>query len=184
MERIERSNSVVKDYLSMTPNFTEFNYKEGYYIKIGYNNQNLVITVYNLDALDGRRFESQINLGALYKLNTKFKELKNIKSIYNYVVNFVKENNYKITPEKDALTFKLLFKDYYIQSAEVTILLTNFERNFGNYKHNMEYINILTNEIKRLRESNIFDNLKQENKNLRDELTELKTIISSNKSRI
>ena len=177
---MERSNSLVTDPSSLVPKFTEFNNIEGYYIKIGYN-KGLIITVYNLNALDGRRYENQINIASLYKLNIKFKELRFIKSIYNYIIDLVNENNFRITPEKDSLIFKLILKDDYNQN-EVTIYLSNFERNFGNYKNNMEYITILTNEIKRIRNSDLVDNLKQENKNLKEEINELKTILSTNKT--
>ena len=65
-------NKVIKDYKRFESNYTEFGYIEGYYLKISYS-QGLVICAYNLDLLDGKRFESQMSLTNLHKLYYKFK---------------------------------------------------------------------------------------------------------------
>ena len=133
-------------------NFTEFGYLEGFYLKLSYA-QNIAITIYNLELLDGKRYETQMNLPSLFKLSNKFKKLETTKEIYEFIKKTIKENNFKITPNsnnKDNLTFSLIVKEGYIQS-EIPFYLSNYDRKFGNYKHNIEYINILTNEITRLR---------------------------------
>ena len=164
------------------PNYTEFEYLEGYYLNISYD-QGITIFAYNLDLLDGKRFESQISLPSLFKLYYKFRELKTPKEIYLFIVELIKENHFKITPNNDNLILNLLIEENF-GKTEIPFHLSNYDRKFGNYKNNEEYIKILTNEILRLKNSKneIHELKEEENKYLKNELQELKSIISSSKT--
>ena len=116
-------------------------------------------------------------------MNYKFKQLHSIRDIYDYIVKLIEENYYKITPDITNLKLTLLIRGNFNQNQEVQIYLTCFERKYGNAKNQQEYINILANEIKRLRStSKIIDELKDENGHLKTEISELKGIISNRKS--
>ena len=70
-----------------TPEPLDTNYKEyenlnGYYIKIIYINKEFSIIAYNIDSLDGIRYEIKMKLKDLYKLSNIFKELRTIEEIY------------------------------------------------------------------------------------------------------
>ena len=131
--------------------FKEFGYLEGYFLRISIASTDIVFTVYNLEALDGKRYECQLTLSSLYKMNYKFKQLHSIRDIYDYIVKLIEENYYKITPDITNLKLTLLIRGNFNQNTEVQVYLTCFERKYGNAKNQQEYINILANEIKRLR---------------------------------
>ena len=171
-----------KENQDIEPNFTEFCYLEGYYLKISYT-QGISLFAYNLEILDGKRYETQINLPSLFKLNYKFKELKTTKDIYKYIVKLIQNHNFKITQNNDNLMIKLLIKED-LENTEVPFNLPVYDRKYGNYRNNEEYIKILTDEIIRLRKAKkeISELKEEENKNLINEVKELKDIIASNKN--
>ena len=115
--------------INQEQNFIEFNNLEGYYIKISFW-QSITITVYNLDSLDTKRYESQITVSSLFKINEIFKELRTPKEIYNYIIKLIKENNYKIEPENEGLLLTLFIPEKYITS-EAKIFLANYDRKCG-----------------------------------------------------
>ena len=47
--------------------FKEFGYLDGYFLRISIASTDIIFTVYNLEALDGKRYESQLTLSSLYK---------------------------------------------------------------------------------------------------------------------
>ena len=63
-----RSSINTKSDLNLNPNFTEFNYLSGYNLRISCQN-NIAITAYNLETLDGERYEIQMNQLFLFKLS-------------------------------------------------------------------------------------------------------------------
>ncbi len=160
---------------------TEFNYLQGYYLKISYSKNTLMISSYNLEKMDGRRFESQLTIAGLSKLNRVFQEMTKIRDMYNYMVKLIKDNNFKIGMEKDNLVLTLIIQEKFMKN-DAKIVLYNYDRKFGNSKNNQEYINILTNEIMRLKKTkNGTDKLMEENKELKNEINKLKSAKSERK---
>ena len=160
---------------------TEFNYLQGYYLKISYSKNTIMISAYNLEKMDGRRFESQLTITSLSKLNRVFQEMTKIRDIYNYMVRLIKDNNFKIGMEKDTLVLTLIIQEQFMKS-DAKIVLCNYDRKYGNSKNNQEYINILTNEIMRLKKTkNDTDELMEENKELKNEINKLKSAKSEKK---
>ncbi len=74
----------------------EFNYLLGFYLKISYSKSALIISAYNLDLIDGKRYENQFTLATLYKLSDVFQDLQKMKNIYNYIVKSIKEKNLEL----------------------------------------------------------------------------------------
>ena len=175
-----RSSINTKSDLNLNPNFTEFNYLSGYNLRISCQN-NIAITAYNLEALDGERYEIQMNQLFLFKLSEKFKKLNAINNIYSYIVKLIKENNFRLISSHPNLILILEVKENLDRIQEIKINLFANNKKFGNSKQVLEYIEILTNEIKRMRNSGgIEEELKKENKQLIKENEELKRIISNN----
>ena len=175
-------NLTNKNLTDSETNSTEFGYLDGFYLKISYS-QNIVISVYDLELLDGRRFEAQMTVSSLHRLSPKFNDFQTPKELYLFLIKLIKENNFKITPSGDTnLILRLVIKENNLEE-EARIFLTNYERKYGNYKNTQEFITILINEIMRLKNSkgNI-DELEEENKELRSEINSLKEIISINKA--
>ena len=67
----------IENNTNQDQNFTEFNYLDGFYLKISYT-QSIIITVYNLDCLDGKREDEMIEINSKKKYNYK-KTVKKIK---------------------------------------------------------------------------------------------------------
>ena len=174
-----KSSISTKSNLNLNPEFTEFNYLSGYNLRISCQN-NILINVYNLEELDGERYEIQMNQLFLFKLSEKFKKLNAINNIYSYIVKLIKENNFRITNTPPNLFLILQIKEDLDKIKEIKINLISNGKKSGIYKHSEEYITILINEIKRLRNNgDIIQELKNENKNLKKDIDELRTIISS-----
>ena len=79
-------------------------------IKISCQN-NIAITAYNLETLDGERYEIQMNQLFLFKLSEKFKKLNAINNIYSYIIKLIKENHFRLISNPPYLSLILQVKD-------------------------------------------------------------------------
>ena len=146
-------NLTKKRNADVEPNFTEFGYLDGYYLKINYS-QNIAFLVYDLDSLDGKRFETQMTVPSFHRLSPKFQDYQTPNELYKFIIKLIKENNFKITPSgEENLVLRLILKDNNEEEEEARIFLNNNEKKYNNKKNIQEYIEILINEIKRLRDS-------------------------------
>ena len=182
MERasLTRSSINTKSNSNLNPDSVEFGYLSGYYLRLNCQN-NIVITAYNLETLDGERYDAQMNQLFLHKLSEKFKNLNAINNIYSYIVKLIKEDNFKIINSPPNIILVLQVKEDIQNSQEIKIILSNNNRKYGNFKYIQEYLGILTNEIKRIKNSgSIIEKLENENKKLKKEISDLKNIIASN----
>ena len=174
-----RTSINTKSDLNLNPEFTEFAYLSGYNVRISCKN-NIAIIAYNLETLDGERYEAQMNQLFLYKLSEKFKKLNAINNIYSYIVKLIKENNFRIINSNSNLILVLQVKEDLNNIQEIQINLISNNRKYGNFKYIQEYLEILINEIKRIRNSSgIIQELKNENKKLLKEIDELKSVVKS-----
>lgn len=156
-----KSNSFVdfKEYINLNE----------YYIKVGYNNINeLIIIIYNTELLNSFRYEMKKGLEAIQASNKYFKSNNHISDTYKLVTSFLNESKYKIK-----------------QNANESISLTLNKIivfNLNCYKDNNEYLHVLSNQIRNLRNKNnnynkTISKLQEENANIKSELKELKNMI-------
>ena len=159
-------------------NYKEF-FLEEYYLKIGYFNEKIFIIVYNIEKLDGIRYEINIKLENIYKLNDIFKSFNNIEEMYIGFLKLINENKYMIKMDENNIIFSFILTDILNNKKEINFTLKN------NKIENNEYINILSNEIKKLRNNNkILNELKEENKQIKNEIIKLKNLINKKEKNI
>ena len=147
-----------------------YNYGD-YYVKLCINKEELSIVCYNMDKLDGIRYETKTNLQKIYNINSIFRQYTNIKDIYELLLDLLKEHNcnLELNPQKN-LVLSFTITDIRRNSIKIQLILNNNEDN-----NTKEYINILSNEIKNLRNNN-----NKEIKELKEEIQKIKDMISNN----
>ena len=59
----------------------EYENLNGYYLKLELNNKDMNIIMYNIEKLEGIKYELKIKLNEMYLLNKIFKRFNNIKEI-------------------------------------------------------------------------------------------------------
>ena len=94
----------------ITPGFKEYHNLSGYYLKLDYNQTELTLTSYNIDNLDGIKYEIKFKFIEIAKLN-EFKTCNDIKEIFEVIVKYINKNNYKIYKKNNNIIFSLLIKD-------------------------------------------------------------------------
>lgn len=156
-------------------------YLEDYYLKlkIKYNDQ-IQIIIYNIDKLDGIKYELLLDINEIYKLSDIFRCFSKIEDIFIAILNLIENNKYKIEYNKNTIIFSLIVTDIFNKSKEIKLILSNKDKK---YIYN-EYIDILTKEIKKLKSIHkLLNELKEENKKIKEEIIILKNIINkSNKN--
>ena len=165
--------------------FKEFyNYTE-YYIKIFYtDDQELSIICFNIDKLDGIKYETNLKIEEIYNLNPILRQFINIKEIFEFILDLINENKIIIRRDNKILIFSFSITDIKQNTKTVDLNLINKDQN-----NSKEYIRILSKEIINLRnnisiltneiitlKNNINNN--KEIKELKDEIKEMKNIIS------
>ena len=157
-------------------NFKEFYNLSGFYLKLSHIQNELEIIIYDIEELDGVRYELKINLNEIYHLSSIFKGYSTIQEIYKLIIKLINENNYslkKLEKEKNKVIFLLKMKDILNNIKEIQFIVA--ERKVIVNINNNEYISILINEIKQMRKNNkLIDELKEENKYIKNELNKLK----------
>ena len=135
-----------------TPELLNTDYKEyddlnGYYVKIIYVNEDLSIIMYNIDSLEGIRYEIKINIKELIKISKIFQQLGRIDEIYKIIIDSLDENKFEITQKINSLKFTLKIEDS--QNKEIGFILHK-----NNKDNKNEYIKILSDSIIKLRINN------------------------------
>jgi hypothetical protein len=154
--------------------FEEFYNYEDYYIKICLiNNEEISIICYNMNKLDGIRYEIRANIQEIYSISNIFMKFSNIKDIYQLFIDLIKENNctLEINSEKK-LIFSFSINDDIRKSTKKIELFLNSAVDINT----KEYINILSNEIK-----NIRINYNKEITELKEEIKIIKDMFLQNK---
>ena len=152
----------------MTPrgdNYKEFENLKGYYLKLSYTGQDIGITIFNMESLDGIKYEISINKNFLYKMNNSFKNL-GIKDIFQEFYKRIKENKYTIKKRKNKIDLTLVME----QNKKLLF-------DIPDTKNTNEYYFFLLNEIKKLRKDNkIINDLIQDNQKIKNQIKELKKL--------
>ena len=154
-------------------NFQEFyNYKQNYYIRISYtDNEELTIVCYNLEKLDNIRYEIKRNIQEIYQINNIFRQYINIKDIYDLIIDQINEEKCNIKENYESnLMFSFMISDIKGIKQNIELILRNIKNNNNYYQ---EYTNILSNEIKNLRNfaNKEISKLKEEIKIIKDTIS-------------
>ena len=139
----------------------EFFNLNGYYLKLYLTNQDLSLTSYNSNLLNGIRYESRINLEEI-KRNEKIKNLT-VFNLYELISKKIGEKMALIQGDANAITLSLLENPKSISNNDIQLTLLK-----NNRSHTSEYENLLSNVIR---------NLKEENKNIKNEINEIKNLV-------
>ena len=150
-----------------------------YYLKLFYTDgDQLNIICYNMEILDGIKYELKINLDEIYEKSNIFRQYTNMKDFYELIIDLINDNKYEIENGNDNnLIFNLSISDIKRNNHIIKFDLVNKKCN-----NNQEYINILSNEIKNLRiinKNNIQDikDIKKENKEIKQEINDIRNIL-------
>ena len=150
-----------------------------YYLKLFYiDGDQLNIICYNMEILDGIKYELKINLDEIYEKSNIFRQYTNMKDLYELIIDLINDNKYEIENGNDNnLIFNLSISDIKRNNHIIKFDLVNKKSN-----NTQEYINILSNEIKNLRiinKNNIQDikDIKKENKEIKQEINDIRNIL-------
>ena len=150
-----------------------------YYLKLFYTDGNqLNIICYNMEILDGIKYELKINLEQIYEISNIFRQYINMSDLYELVIDLIKENKYEIKKgDNNNLNFNLIISDIKRNNHLIKLVLVSEKNN-----NTQEYINILSNEIRNMRminKNNIQEikELKEENKEIKKEINDIRNIL-------
>ena len=148
------NNLKIKEYFNIS----------GYYLRISLTNQQLSLISYNSNALNGIKYE-RIFTQEEIKKNDKIKNLT-LPGLYELINKKIKENRIMLANNPNNINniFLILIENMsFNQNTDLQICLNRNEKHYIS-----EYENLL---------SNIIINLREENKNIRNELNEIKNLL-------
>ena len=95
-------------------------------MKLSHIQDELEIIIYDIEELDGVRYELKINLNEIYHLSSIFKGYSTIQEIYKLIIKLINENNYslkKLEKEKNKMIFLLKMKDILNNIKEIQFVM-------------------------------------------------------------
>ena len=141
MEEIEIDEEYLgetkRDYDTDSKQYENLN---GYYINISYLNDKLSIILYNLELLDEKKYELEIELNDILKKHSIFKNYRTMKKVFNFLNELIHEKHYTINEGSESLIFSFLIEDKENDKID-------FEINIEEKVNKKEYIRILRNII-------------------------------------
>ena len=151
-----------------------------YYLKLFFTDDDkLDIICYNMEILNGIKYELTKNLQEIYEISSIFRQYTNMKDLYEFIIDLINDNKYEIKNGNDNnLVFNLTISDIKRNNHLIKLVLYHEKNN-----NTQEYINILSNEIKNLRDINKnniqeIKELKEENRDIKEELKDIRNIVS------
>ena len=157
----------------------EFYNIRDYYMKLFYtSNDELNIICYNMELLDGIKYQLKIELQNIYNLSNIFRQYTNMKDLYEYFIDLINEGKYELLKNKDNnLTLNLVISDIKKNDHKISFVLIHENNN-----NTQEYINILSTEIKNMKSINNnyiteIKQLKEENQDIKNEIKEIKSLL-------
>ena len=151
-----------------------------YYLKLFFTDDDkLDIICYNMEILNGIKYELTKNLQEIYEISSIFRQYTNMKDLYEFIIDLINDNLYEIKRGNDNnLVFNLTISDIKRNNHLIKLVLYHEKNN-----NTQEYINILSNEIKNLRDINKnniqeIKELKEENRDIKEELKDIRNIVS------
>ena len=152
----------------MNHKIKEFFNISGYYLRLNLTSQQLTLISYNSIQLDGIKYESIMNLEEIQK-NEIIKNLT-VPQLYEFIAQKIKDKKITIKDEPNSLALLLLENTTTNSNKDIKICLFRNNKYFAS-----EYENVL---------SNVIMDLKEENKNMRNEINEIKNLLKLGKSNI
>lgn len=159
----------------MSDNNNNMNNKENYFstylmeyfISIFYTEQILTITAYNISIFDNIKYEINIELDELKTLSNHFNNINDIKLFYNIIIRMINLKKLKIKQNGKDLIFNIIIEatNNLIPNQSINMELEFIL--FGE-KDNNNYLDVLVNEIKKLRREK--NDLINENNNLKRQI--------------
>ena len=153
---------------------------DNYFLKLNYIEKDDIIDfiVYNLSETENKRYEFNISKSEFNEMNKLFKIYDNNKQIFELVVKLFDNNKYKI--KFNNLNEKMNLELYFVivnNNVDISVEL-NMNLN-GDFRDDYNYI--LKNEIFELKKNfnKEINDLKKENKSIKQELNEIKGIINN-----
>ena len=153
MDKINENNEI--------DGYKEFYNLNGYYLKIFYQNHIIGLVGYNSNALDGIKYEKKINHEEIKK-NEKIKNLS-VFELFKRMIKKIEELKFSLAEERNYITLTIFKGNTMNPSVDLQLCLVKI------YQYGNEYENVLSNIIKDLRE---------ENKNIKKELCEIRNILN------
>ena len=144
-------NTQIKEYFNIN----------GFYLRLILSNQNLELISYNTNLLDGVKYESIWNLEEIKK-NEKIKNLT-VRGLYDLINNKIKNRKIFISNSQNQIILALIEKNVFNANTDIQLPLL---------KKNNDYPTAYENVL-----SNIILNLKEENRNMRNEIDEIRNIL-------
>ena len=148
------NNLKIKEYFNIS----------GYYLRISLTNQQLSLISYNSNALNGIKYERIFTQEEIKKID-KIKNLT-LPGLYELINKKIKENRIMLANNPNNINniFLILIENMsFNQNTDLQICLNRNEKHYVS-----EYESLL---------SNIIINLREENKNIRNELNEIKKLL-------
>ena len=151
---------------------------DNYFLKLNYIEKDDIIDfiVYNLSEIENKRYEFNISKSEFNEMNKLFKIYDNNKQIFELLVKLFDNNKYKI--KFNNLNEKMNLELYFVivnNNVDISVEL-NMNLN-GDFRDDYNYI--LKKEIFELKKNfnKEINDLKKENKSIKQELNEIKEII-------
>ena len=151
------SKNEIKWETGETPGLCDMDSKEyedlnGFYINISYRDDIFSIIVYNLELLDEKKFEIEIEYDDLLKKHTILKNYRTMQKIFDFFNDIIEKNNYKILQEEKFLKFYFYLTDKTPNKEEDKI---GFILKVDKKKDKNEYIKFLCKSLRKSRSENI-----------------------------
>lgn len=135
---------------------------QGYYLRLHLTNNQLSLISYNSNLLNGIKYESKFSSEEI-KSNDKIKNLS-VVELYDLISKKIREKKIMMQGNADSVALSLLENEISNNDKDIQLILLKNNRAFIT-----EYENVLSNTIK---------NLKEENKIIRNEINEIKSMLS------
>ena len=133
----------------------------GFYLKILFHNQIISLISYNSNLLDGIKYVKTLKLDEIKK-NEKLSSLS-VMQLFEIIAKKIEEKKFMINSDNNNIILTLFRNNTFNSTTDIQFLLT---KNIQYPKN--EYENVL---------SNIIINLREENKNMRNEINQIKNIL-------
>ena len=128
---------------------TEYEDLNGYFVYINYNNDLFSIIIYNLELLDQKQYECEIELEELFKKHSTFKKLGSITKIYEFLNDLIVKNNYQIIQNENIIDFYFFLEGINSKNENSKIC---FKLKANKRKDKDEYIKVLKKSLIKVRQ--------------------------------
>ena len=135
---------------------------QGHYLRLNLTNNQIALTSYNSNLLNGIKYETKLNSEDI-KTNNKMKGFA-VADLYDLITKKVKERKILIQGNTDSISLSLLEDNIFNNEKDIQLILIKNNREFIT-----EYENVLSNTIR---------NLKEENTIIKNEINEIKKLLT------